>query len=73
VEGWVSPRRRAVAHAAFASTDALKAALRDHIVATNAAPAPFVWTRSADEILASVARLGRRTRGAARGARTARS
>jgi hypothetical protein len=32
-----------------------------------------VWTRSADEILASVARLGRRTRGAARGARTARS
>ena len=64
VECWFSLlQRRALTRAAFASTDALEAALRDYIAATNAAPKPFVWTKTADEILASVARFCRRTSG----------
>lgn len=54
-------QRRALTRAAFASTDALAAALRDYIAATNAAPKPFVWTKTADEVLASVKRFCRRT------------
>ena len=65
VECWFSLlQRRALAGAAFASTDALEAALRDYIAATNAAPKSFTWTKTADEILASVARFCRRTSGA---------
>ena len=65
VECWSSLlQRRALTRAAFASTDALEAALRDYVAATNAAPRPFVWTKTADEILASVARFCRRTSGA---------
>jgi transposase len=57
VECWFSLlQRRALTRAAFASTDALEAALRGYIAATNAAPRPFVWTKTADEILASVKR-----------------
>jgi transposase len=46
---------------AFRSTGELEAAIRRYIAATNAAPKPFVWTKSADEILASVARFCQRT------------
>ncbi|PIK73247.1 IS630 family transposase, partial [Methylobacterium frigidaeris] len=31
-------------------------AIRDYIAETNAHPKPFVWTKSADAILASVGR-----------------
>ena len=62
VECWFALlQRRALARAAFASTDALEAALSDYIAATNAAPKPFVWTKTADEILASVKRFCQRT------------
>ena len=62
VECWFSLlQRRALARAAFASTDALEAALRDYIAATNTAPKPFIWTKTADEILASVERFCQRT------------
>lgn len=62
VECWFSLlQRRALARAAFASTDALEAALRAYIAATNAAPKPFIWTKTADEILASVKRFCQRT------------
>jgi hypothetical protein len=62
VECWFSLlQRRALARAAFASTDALEAALRAYIAATNAALKPFVWTKTADEILASVKRYCQRT------------
>ena len=54
-------QRRALTRAAFASTDTLEAAPRDYIAATNAAHKPFVWTRTADEILASVKRYCQRT------------
>jgi transposase len=52
VECWFSLlQRHARTQAAFASTDALQVALRDYIAATNAAPKPFIWTKTADEIL----------------------
>jgi transposase len=64
VECWFSLlQRRALTGGVFASTDALEAALRAYIAATNAAPKPFVWTRTADEILAAVTRFCRRTSG----------
>jgi transposase len=43
------------------STQALRAAIRAYIAYTNEQPKPFVWTKTADEILASVARFCRRT------------
>lgn len=43
------------------STLALEAAIENYIALTNEQPKPFVWTKSADEILASVARFCRRT------------
>src|SRR5271167_2902676 len=39
----------------------LKAAIRDFIAAHHAKATPFVWTKSADEILASIARFAQRT------------
>ena len=39
------------------STEELKAAIASYIDAVNAKPKPFVWTKSADDILASVKRF----------------
>src|SRR6266542_3501850 len=39
----------------------LKAAIQEFIDAHQADPKPFVWTKSADEILASIARFAQRT------------
>jgi len=39
------------------STRELEAAIRRYIELTNTHPKPFVWTKTADEILASVARF----------------
>jgi hypothetical protein len=39
----------------------LKAAIREFIAAHQANPKPFIWTKSADEILASIARFAQRT------------
>ena len=43
------------------SVQALKAAIRQYITVTNTHPTPFTWTKTADEILASVARFCQRT------------
>ncbi len=43
------------------SVAALTRAIREFIAVTNDAPKPFVWTKSADEILASIARFAQRT------------
>ena len=51
--GRVEMRHRSVA--------ALTRAIREFIAVTNDAPKPFVWTKSADEILASIARFAQRT------------
>ena len=42
------------------STRALEGAIRDYISISNEHPKPFVWTKTADEILASVERFCRR-------------
>jgi len=42
------------------STRELEAAIRRYIDASNARPRPFVWTKTADEILQNVARFCRR-------------
>ncbi len=62
VECWfalLSPRR--LERGAFTSTDDLERAILAYIAGTNAAPKPFVWTKTADDILASVARFCQRT------------
>ena len=43
------------------STAELKAAIDAYIRVRNANPAPFRWTKSADDILASIARFCHRT------------
>jgi len=50
----------------FPAVEAPEAAIRRHIEATNAGPRPFVWTKSADEILDSVRRFCLRTTEAAK-------
>ena len=46
---------------AFRSVPQLKAAIQEFIDAHQANPKPFVWTKSADAILASIARFALRT------------
>ena len=43
------------------SVRALETAIDEFIAAHNASGAPFVWTKTADEILANIARFARRT------------
>lgn len=62
VEGWFTLlTRRQLQRDAFADTQALEAAIYPYTTRTNADPKPFVWTKSADAILASVARFCQRT------------
>jgi transposase len=57
VERWFATlTEKQIKRGAHASTRALDAAIRHYIAVTNQAPKPFVWTKTADEILASVAR-----------------
>ena len=53
--------RRRLERGAFTSTDDLERAILAYIAEANAAPRPFVWTKTADDILASVARFCQRT------------
>jgi hypothetical protein len=39
------------------STRALEAAIKQYVAINNEEPKPFVWTKTADEILQSVARF----------------
>jgi putative transposase len=45
----------------FRSVPQLKAAIQAFIDAHQENPTPFVWTKTADEILASIARFAERT------------
>lgn len=45
----------------YRSVRALEAAIHEFIAAHNAGGKPFVWTKTADEILASIARFAQRT------------
>jgi transposase len=44
----------------FRSTRELEAAIAGYLEVTNADPKPFVWTKTADQILASIARFWQR-------------
>jgi hypothetical protein len=46
---------------AFTSTEDLEQAIQAYTAETNASPKPFTWTKSADDILASVVRFCQRT------------
>jgi transposase len=62
VECWFALlSRRRLERGAFTSTTDLEAAITAYIAETNADPKPFVWTKTADDILASVARFCLRT------------
>lgn len=62
VEGWFALlARRQLQRGVFDSTEALEAAIHAYVERTNADPKPFVWTKSADDILASVGRFCQRT------------
>jgi transposase len=62
VERWFALlTERALRRGVHRSTVALEQAIRDYIDAHNAEPKPFVWTKSADEILASVSRFCAKT------------
>jgi transposase len=58
VEAWFALlTRRRLQRGVFTSTADLEAAIRAYIDQTNAEPKPFIWTKSADTILASVGRF----------------
>ena len=54
---------RSLKRGVFQSVAALEAAIGSYIEATNADPKPFRWTKTADDILASIQRFCLRTLG----------
>ena len=62
VERWFSAlTTKQIRRGAFRSVPQLKVAIQAFIDAHHVNPKPFVWTKSADEILASIARFAQRT------------
>jgi hypothetical protein len=62
VERWFAElTTKQVRRGTHRSVSQLEAAIREFIDAHHADPKPFVWTKTADEILASIARFAQRT------------
>jgi hypothetical protein len=62
VECWFALlSRRRLERGASTSVGDLEAAIHAYIAETNADPKPFIWTKSADDVLAGVARFRQRT------------
>jgi transposase len=62
VERWFADlTTKQVRRGVHRSVAELEAAIRTYIDAHNAEPKPFIWTKTADQILASIARFARRT------------
>ena len=62
VERWFAAlTEKQIRRGVHRSTRDLEAAIDRYLTAYNEAPTPFVWTKTADEILASVARFCQRT------------
>jgi transposase len=62
VERWFGLlTQRAIKRGAHTSISQLERAIRDYIDAHNQEPKPFIWTKSADDILASIARFAAHT------------
>src|SRR5580698_2140063 len=65
VERWFATlTEKQIRRGAHRSVRELETAIRSYLEITNQSPKPFVWTKTADEILASVARFCARTSGA---------
>jgi transposase len=61
VERWFATlSEKQIKRGAHRSTRALETAIREYLMISNQAPKPFVWHKTADEILASVARFCQR-------------
>src|SRR5438105_2312427 len=62
VERWFAElTNKRLRRGVFRSVKELEAAIREYIAVHNEDPKPFVWTRTADQILASIARFAQRT------------
>jgi transposase len=62
VERWFSAlTEKQIRRGAHRSVHQLEAAIKSYLAITNASPRPFIWTKTADEILTSVARFCQRT------------
>ena len=62
VERWFATlTEKQIRRGAHRSVRELETAIKSYLDITNQAPKPFVWTKTADEILASVARFCART------------
>src|SRR4029453_1297381 len=62
VERWFAElTMKQIRRGTFRSVPQLKAAIQEFIDAHQVNPKPFVWTKTADEILASIARFAQRT------------
>jgi transposase len=62
VERWFAEiTNKRIRRGAFRSVKELEAAIRDFISVHNEDPKPFLWTRTADQILDSIARYAQRT------------
>jgi len=61
VERWFAEiTNKRIRRGAFRSVKELEAAIREYIDVHNQNPKPFVWTRTADQILQSIARFAQR-------------
>src|SRR6266478_313170 len=62
VERWFAElTNKRIRRGVFRSVKELETAIREYIEVHNEAPKPFVWTKTADQILASIARFAQRT------------
>jgi hypothetical protein len=62
VERWFAElTNKRIRRGAFRSVKELETAIRDYIDVHNEDPKPFQWTRTADQILGSIARYAQRT------------
>jgi transposase len=62
VERWFAElTNKRIRRGVFRSVKDLESAIREFIDVHNEGPKPFVWTRTADQILASIARYAQRT------------
>jgi transposase len=62
VERWFAEiTNKRIRRGVFRSVKELEAATREYIEVHNENPKPFVWTKTADQILASIARFAQRT------------
>jgi len=62
VERWFAElTNKRIRRGVFRSVQELETAIREYIEIHNQDPTPFVWTRTADQILASIARYAQRT------------